>query len=127
MKWQELLAGAEIVSMTAGDTEVSGLQYDSRKVKRGDAFVAMKGGTTDGNQYVDNVVKSGAVAVVTDSNEQKPRSGVAWAQVAPGTGRRALGCASANLYGHPAKALKVTGVTGTNGKTTITYLVESIL
>jgi UDP-N-acetylmuramoyl-L-alanyl-D-glutamate--2,6-diaminopimelate ligase len=126
MKWQELLAGAEILSMTAGETEVSGLQYDSRKVRRGDAFVAMKGGTTDGNRYIDVVIEKGAFAVVTEAAEQKPRTGIAWAHVAQGTGRRVLGQASANLYDHPAKKLKVTGVTGTNGKTTTTYLVESI-
>lgn len=127
MKWEELLADAEIVSMSSGETDVSGLQYDSRKIQRGDAFFAMKGGTTDGNKYIHAAIERGAVAVVSDSAEQKPRTGVAWAQVAPGKGRRVLGCASANLYGHPAKKLKLTGVTGTNGKTTTTYLMESIL
>src|SRR4051812_41864037 len=127
MKWQELLAGAEILSMTAGETEVSGLQYDSRKVQRGDAFVAMKGGTTDGNLYIEVAIGKGAVAVASDADLEDHRKGVAWAQVTPGKGRRVLGCASANLYDYPAKKLKLTGVTGTNGKTTTTYLVESIL
>src|SRR5437764_2338607 len=126
MKWNELLAGAETLSMAAGETEVSGLQYDSRKVQRGDAFVAMKGGTTDGNQYINAAIEKGAVAIASDSAEQKPHIGLAWAQVAQGKGRRLLGCASASLYGHPAKKPKLTGVTGTNGKTTTTYLLESI-
>src|SRR3954462_6599763 len=101
MKWQELLAGAEILSMSTGETEVSGLQYDSRKIQRGEAFIAMKGGTTDGNKYINAVIEKGVAAVASDSAEQKPRSGVAWAQIATGKGRRVLGCASASLYGHP--------------------------
>src|SRR5207237_8214524 len=88
---------------------------------------AMKGGTTDGNQYINVAIEKCAVAIASDSAEQKPRTGVAWAEVARGKGRRFLGCASANLYGHPAKRLKLTGVTGTNGKTTTTYVLESIL
>ena len=126
MKWQDLLAGAEVLSVTGGDREVTGLQYDSRKVQPGDAFIAMKGGTTDGNKYINAAIDKGAVAVLSDSAEQKPRIGVGWAQVDPGKGRRAMGCASANLYGHPADKLNLVGVTGTNGKTTTTYLIESI-
>jgi UDP-N-acetylmuramoyl-L-alanyl-D-glutamate--2,6-diaminopimelate ligase len=126
MKWKEMLAGAETLSILAGDTEVTGLQYDSRKVQRGDAFIAMKGGATDGNKYINAAIAQGAVAIASDSAEQKPRHGIAWAEVAPGQGRRLLGCAAATLYGRPAERLKLTGVTGTNGKTTTTYLLESI-
>jgi UDP-N-acetylmuramoyl-L-alanyl-D-glutamate--2,6-diaminopimelate ligase len=126
MKWKEMLAGAETLLVVAGETEVTGLQYDSRKVQRGDAFIAMKGGATDGNKYINAALAQGAVAVGSDSAEQKPRHGIAWAQIAPGNGRRVLGCAAANLYGHPAEKLKLTGVTGTNGKTTTTYLLESM-
>ena len=121
-----MLAGIETLSLLAGETEVTGLQYDSRKVQRGDALIAMKGGTTDGNKYINAAIAQGAVAIASDSAEQKPRHGIAWAQVAPGDGRLVLGCAAANLYGHPAQKLKLTGVTGTNGKTTTTYLLESI-
>ena len=121
------MAGAEIISMSAPETRISGLQYDSRKVQKGDCFFAMRGGTTDGNKYINAALDKGAVAIVSDSPEQKPRFETAWAQIAPGHGRRVMGCASANFYQHPARKMRLTGVTGTNGKTTTTYLLESIL
>ncbi len=124
MKFSEILRGVETVSRT-GDAEITGVQYDSRKIAVGDLFVAMRGETTDGNRYIDAAIKQGAVAVVTDSSAEKPRGGVAWAQVAHG--RRALAGVSANFYGHPAQRLKIVGVTGTNGKTTTTFLLDSLL
>src|SRR5436190_18763038 len=127
MKFSDLLNGAEVLSISKGDTDISGLQYDSRKMKTGECFVAMEGGSTNGNLYIDSAIAKGAAAVVTDSAEQKPRAGIAWALVQPIHGRRVLGQASANLFGHPAKKLSLTGITGTNGKTTTTYLLESII
>jgi UDP-N-acetylmuramoyl-L-alanyl-D-glutamate--2,6-diaminopimelate ligase len=127
MKFSELLHGAEIASLSGGDTVISGVQYDSRKVKPGDCFVAMRGGSTDGNLFIDSAITAGAIAVVTDSARQQPRAVSAWAFIKPGHGRRVLGQISANLYGHPAKKLALIGITGTNGKTTTTYLIESIL
>ena len=126
MKLAELLNGAETVAVTGGSVDVSGLQYDSRKVGAGDCFVAMEGGSTDGNLYIDVAIAQGAVAVVSDSAEQKPRPPVAWASIRPNTGRRVLGTMSANFYKYPAKRLGLVGITGTNGKTTTTYLIESI-
>ncbi len=124
MTFLELLDGAEVL-FQQGNPGISGLQYDSRRVAPGDVFLAMRGETTDGNQYIDKAIAAGAVAVVTDSKEEKPRGGVAWAQVPHG--RRAMGRLSANLYRRPAQKLAITGVTGTNGKTTTTFLIESIL
>lgn len=103
---------------------VTGLDYDSRRVKPGYAFVAMKGDSTDGNRYIDQAILKGAVAVVTDSATERPRADVAWVQVPHG--RRALARLSANFYRRPAERLAVTGITGTNGKTTTTFIVESI-
>ena len=74
--------------------------------------------------YIDAAIASGAVAVVTDSAEQTPRDGVAWALVPHG--RRALARLSANFYKRPAERLRITGITGTNGKTTTTFIVEAI-
>src|SRR5262249_28339991 len=84
-----------------------------------------KGETSDGNRFIDAAIKAGAVAIVTDSATEKPRPGVAWAQVAHG--RRALARLSANFYGRPAEKIANTGITGTNGKSTTAFLIESIL
>ena len=124
MTFQEILDGAEVLSQS-GHANVSGLEYDSRRVKKGDLFLAMRGETSDGNKFIDKAISAGATAVVTDSETEKPRGGVAWAVVPHG--RRALARLSANFYRHPAEKLSVTGATGTNGKSTTTFLLESIL
>ncbi|MBV9609783.1 MAG: UDP-N-acetylmuramoyl-L-alanyl-D-glutamate--2,6-diaminopimelate ligase [Acidobacteria bacterium] len=123
MTFLQLLDGAEVLYQS-GDPIVTGVQYDSRRVGKGDAFVAMRGESTDGNRFIDRAIAQGAVAVVTDSADEKPRPGFAWAQVPHG--RRALARIAANFYHHPAEKLSLVGITGTNGKTTTTFLVESI-
>lgn len=124
MKFSEILRGVETQSRT-GEAEVSGVHYDSRKVTAGDLFLAMRGESTNGNRYIDAAIKQGATAVATDSAAEKPRPGIAWAQVSHG--RRALAGISANFFGHPAEKLQIIGVTGTNGKTTTTFLLDSLL
>ncbi len=117
-----LLDGAEYIAQQ-GDPTIAGLDYDSRRVKLGWCFVAIKGETTDGNLYIDKALAAGAVAVVSDS--LPPRPGVSWAQVTPG--RRALARLSANFYHRPAEKLKITGITGTNGKTTTSFILHRML
>ena len=124
MTFQEILDGAEVLSQS-GNPGISGVEYDSRRISKGDVFLAMRGETSDGNRFIDKAIAAGAAAVVTDSQAETPRDGVAWAVVPHG--RRALARLSANLYRHPAEKLAVTGVTGTNGKSTTTFLLESIL
>jgi UDP-N-acetylmuramoyl-L-alanyl-D-glutamate--2,6-diaminopimelate ligase len=124
MMFQQLLHGAEVLAQS-GDASVRGLEYDSRRIKPGDAFFAMRGESSDGNLFIDQAIAAGAVAVVTDSAAEPQRAGVAWAQVAHG--RRALARLSANFYKRPAERLAITGITGTNGKSTTGFLVESIL
>ncbi len=124
MTFQQILQGAEVLAQS-GDAEIKGIAYDSRQVKPGFLFVAMRGESSDGNQFIDRAVSAGAVAVVTDSAKEQPRLGIAWAQVLHG--RRSLGRLSANFYKRPAERLAITGVTGTNGKSTTTFLLESIL
>jgi UDP-N-acetylmuramoyl-L-alanyl-D-glutamate--2,6-diaminopimelate ligase len=124
MNFFQLLRGAEVLAQS-GNPSASGLEYDSRRVKPGDAFIAMRGEASDGNKFIDQAIAQGAVAIVSDSAGESPREGVAWAQVPHG--RRALARLSANFYNRPAERLAVTGITGTNGKSTTAFLLEAIL
>jgi UDP-N-acetylmuramoyl-L-alanyl-D-glutamate--2,6-diaminopimelate ligase len=124
MTFQQLLDGAEVLAQS-GDPGVTSVEYDSRRVKPGSVFVAMHGESSDGNRFIDQAIQAGAAAVVTDSPTEKPRANVAWAVVAHG--RRALARVSANFYKKPAERLAIIGITGTNGKSTTAFLVESIL
>src|SRR5437763_7172471 len=124
MRFSELLRGTG-VTPSGNDPEIPGLDHDSRRIKPEWLFVAMHGESTDGNRFIDAALKNGAVAVVADSTAGQPRPQVAWAVVEHG--RRALAQLSANFYQRPAEKVKIIGVTGTNGKTTTTFLIESIL
>src|SRR3982751_1273837 len=117
MDFLDLLNGAEVLA-SSGNPRVTGVEYDSRQVKPGDVFVAMKGETSDGNRFIEQAIAAGAVAVITDSDE--PPGKGAWAKVAHG--RRALAVVSSNFYGHPAEKIALTGITGTNGKSTTAFL-----
>jgi UDP-N-acetylmuramoyl-L-alanyl-D-glutamate--2,6-diaminopimelate ligase len=130
MNWQTLCAGVTTIACDGGVVEITGVEYDSRRVRRGDVFVAMRGGATDGNLYLDKAIAQGAAAVVTDSREayeglRREHGGVAVALVE--RGRRALAEVSAAVMGHPERRLALSAVTGTNGKTTTAFLLESML
>lgn len=122
MKLQELLRGVAVKSSTAADDlEIREVRYDSRAVQAGDLFVAIRGFATDGHQYISKALEQGAVAVVC---EEAPAGAPA---VVVENARQALAEIAANRFGHPADSMVMLGVTGTNGKTTTTYLVKHML
>ena len=123
MKLKELLMGLEVLDTNVDlELEITDVSYDSRKTKPGDLFVAMIGFATDGHAYIEKAVASGAVAVLC---QNLPEGEAPYVQVADS--RRALAVVGANFYGHPAEAMTMIAVTGTNGKTSSTYLLKSIL
>lgn len=123
MKLKDVLKGLEILSTNVDlELEVSDVSYDSRKTKPGDLFVAMIGFATDGHAYIEKAAAAGAVAVLC---QNLPEGDVSYVQVADS--RRALAVVGANFFSHPAEAMTMIAVTGTNGKTTTTYLLKAIL
>ncbi len=131
MNWNDLIAEISTVGSTgASNTPVTGIEYDSRQVRPGSVFVAMKGGSTDGNRYVDKAIAAGAAGIITDSAHMFDHltvyeAGLPILEVEHG--RRALAEASAAFFGHPERKLAATGITGTNGKTTTAFLIETLL
>lgn len=110
------------------DISISSIACDSRKAAPGTLFFALPGVKADGNQFVSAAIPQGAAAIASSHPRlAETPEGIAWIELAPGSERRALALASANFYAHPGSALKLTGITGTNGKTTTAFLVDSIL
>src|SRR6266849_10552956 len=123
----ELLAGVELrSSLPANDLAIQQVTCDSRKAAPGSLFVAIHGVATDGNLFARDAAKRGAVAII--SHQAPPTdwpTEVVWLQVEEP--RKALAITAANFFGRPADELKLVGVTGTNGKTTTTSLIDSIV
>jgi UDP-N-acetylmuramoyl-L-alanyl-D-glutamate--2,6-diaminopimelate ligase len=118
------------IAQRGAGVAVSGVEYDSRRVKAGDVFVAMRGESTDGNRYLESALAKGAAAIVTDSREAYERLTREHAELPVALvehGRRALAEVSAAVLQHPEHRLALTGVTGTNGKTTTAFLLEALL
>ncbi|MBF0507136.1 MAG: UDP-N-acetylmuramoyl-L-alanyl-D-glutamate--2,6-diaminopimelate ligase [Nitrospirae bacterium] len=115
--------------------EISGIAYDSRTVKGGELFVALKGEKLDGRNFIESAIKQGAVAVMLDHHEgdaamhyallERKYPEVVWIRVADA--RDALARVAHRFYGRPSEELFVIGITGTNGKTTTSYLIKSVL
>ncbi len=117
MRLHRLLEGTGCIGPLPRDVEVKGISYDTRTIKPGEVFVALHGYKTDGHRYMSQARAQGAAAVVC---EEGPGIRVPDA-------RAALAAMSANWFGHPGSELELVGVTGTNGKTTVTTLLWSVL
>ena len=128
MRLQELIDSLPPESIRAPakdmDPEIRSLDYDSRRVKEGSLFFAIKGEQTDGHLYIDEAIGKGAVAVVS-SQPAPPDLDVAWVQVE--AARPSMGILAAEFFQHPSRRLQLVGITGTNGKTTTAFLTHSIL
>ena len=117
----------------AGEVErkdVSSICYDSRKVKKNSVFVAIKGVNTDGHRFILDAINNGAMAVILEDNNSVPDDIFVHekkAKILVADSRKALAEISCALYKNPSKKIKLIGITGTNGKTTTTYFIKSIL
>ncbi|HEX9656587.1 MAG TPA: UDP-N-acetylmuramoyl-L-alanyl-D-glutamate--2,6-diaminopimelate ligase [Bacteroidota bacterium] len=112
------------------EVKVAGIQYDSRKVGRDDLFVAIRGLVADGHRFIINAVSNGAKTIILEDDSAIPDSYFMHTEVVKivvRDARKALAIAAANFYNKPAAGLNIIGITGTNGKTTTTHLVKSIL
>lgn len=126
MKLSKLVEGLEYVLLQGNiDCDIKKIDYDSRKVEEGSVFVCVTGFKTDGHIYAKGAVEKGAVALVCERDIEGIDSSVTIIKV--GNSRAALSVLSENYYDHPASKMTMIGVTGTNGKTTTTYLVKSVL
>jgi UDP-N-acetylmuramoyl-L-alanyl-D-glutamate--2,6-diaminopimelate ligase len=135
MKLKDVISVEELGCVTGpADTrnvEIRSIVYDSRKAEPGSLFFALHGEKLNGTKFIDDALGRGAVAIATDVGWMDrpvtlPKD-ITWIELLSGSERRGLARAAANWYGHPASALKMVGITGTNGKTTTTFLIDSIL
>ena len=123
MKLKELLQGIQVLEMNADpELEIASVAYDSRKVEKDGMFVAISGFTSDGNRFIPMAMEKGAAVVVT---ARKPKLEVPYVLVE--NDRLALALLGTNFYGHPAKEMTMIGITGTNGKTSVTLLLKQVL
>ena len=122
---KDILYGVGIVSVNGTtDVMVNAICFDSRKVGLDDVFIAVKGTLVDGHNYIDKALKSGANAIVCETLPSNLVNGVTYVQV--NNGNAAIAIMASNFYGNPSKNLKLVGVTGTNGKTTISSLLYQL-
>lgn len=106
------------------DVDITEIQYDSRKIKKGDAFFAIEGYKVDGHKFIQNAINNGAVAIICQKDIE---NGINATVIRTEDSRKALAISAANYYGNPSRSMKMIGVTGTNGKTTSAFMIKAIL
>lgn len=122
MKLEMLLRNTGIDCLSKWkELEINGVSYDSRKVKKGNAFVCLKGKNTDGHIYALDAALRGASVIISEDDLEFNSIPV----LKTDDSRKSLSIISANFYGHPAEEMTVYGITGTNGKTTVSYMIKS--
>ena len=114
------------LNAVAGSTSVAigALHFDSRQVSKGDMFIAIKGTLVDGHQFIDTAIDNGAIAIVCEVLPSNLKNGITYIEVESAS--QALAFMAANFYGNPSENLRLVGVTGTNGKTTIVSLLYQL-
>ena len=125
MKLQDLLYKVNILKLIGStNIEISDVQFDSRKIQKKGLFIAIKGTISDGHQYIQNSIKEGAIAIIVEQLPSQLNDNITYVQVA--NSYNALGVIAANFYNNPSERIKLVGVTGTNGKTTIVSLLHQL-
>ena len=125
MKLQDLLYKVNILKLIGStNIEISDVQFDSRKIQKKGLFIAIKGTISDGHQYIQNTIKDGAIAIIVEQLPSQLNDNITYVQVA--NSYNALGVIAANFYNNPSERIKLVGVTGTNGKTTIVSLLHQL-
>ncbi|MDR2570643.1 MAG: UDP-N-acetylmuramoyl-L-alanyl-D-glutamate--2,6-diaminopimelate ligase [Oscillospiraceae bacterium] len=123
MTLERLIKNVDIVSIGADfGMLIHGISYDTRVLRKGDIFVAIKGYEVDGHKYINEAIKKGAACIICEVEPD-----IETQYVVVEDSRKALACISAEWFGYPAKKIKIIGVTGTNGKTSVTCLVKYVL
>jgi UDP-N-acetylmuramoyl-L-alanyl-D-glutamate--2,6-diaminopimelate ligase len=125
MKLQDLLYKVNILKLIGStNIEISDVQFDSRKIQKKGLFIAIKGTISDGHQYIQNTIKEGVIAIIVEQLPSQLNDNITYVQVA--NSYNALGVIAANFYNNPSERIKLVGVTGTNGKTTIVSLLHQL-
>jgi UDP-N-acetylmuramoyl-L-alanyl-D-glutamate--2,6-diaminopimelate ligase len=121
MELKKILKDVDIISFSGDESRnIENITFDSRSVSHGSLFVALKGSVSDGHNYIENAVRAGAVAVICKTLPSSPEKKISWIKTTDPA--KALGQVSSNFFSNPSSSLKLVGVTGTNGKTTIATL-----